>query len=284
MGSSMKDINKRVKSIKGTKQITKAMELVAASKLQKARLQIAHSRDYHLAIYDGMSEIIKTNIDTDSPYFNIRKIEKSCFVVLGGDRGLAGGYNSNVFRYAQDHIHSKDRVCILPIGKRAGEYFENRNYEILSKRFSRIEEVNVGSCHEIAELITSLYLKEEFDEVFIVFTHFSSLMEQQPLIVKILPLDGSLQQEEKEKDKVPLLIEPGSNIVFNAIVPSYIAGMLWGSVNESLTSEYAARRIAMESASKNAEEIIEDLSLKYNRARQGSITQEITEIVAGSGM
>ncbi|NLJ90064.1 MAG: ATP synthase F1 subunit gamma [Clostridiales bacterium] len=285
--SSMKDIKKRIGSIKGTRQITKAMELVSSSKLLKARQQIANSREYHLAISNEMAKILSRNIDTQSPYFNGRpKIRKSCYVVIAGDRGLAGGYNNNVFRYLQDEIGDKDResVCIIPIGRKATEYYSNRNFEIVTKEFFRVDEIDVGSCHEIAGLITNLYCKEEFDEVFIVFTHFVSLLSQQPAMVKILPLDESIKRDTGEKSTEYLLIEPGSDVVFNALVPSFIAGMLWGSVNESLTSEHAARRVAMESASKNAEEIIEDLSRQYNRARQGSITQELTEIIAGSGM
>ncbi len=283
----MKDIKKRVVSIKGTRQITKAMELVSSSKLLKARQQIANSREYHLAISNEMSKILSRHIDTQSPYFNGRqKIKKSCYVIIAGDRGLAGGYNNNVFRYLKDKIKDKQEqdICIIPIGRKTTEYYKNRNYELVTSEFTRVEEIDVGSCHEIASLITNLYFKEEFDEVFIVFTHFASMLSQQPAMVKILPLDESLRGDRKEKDTEYLLIEPSSNAVFNELIPSYIAGMLWGSVNESLTSEYAARRVAMESASKNADEIIDVLSNQYNRARQGSITQELTEIIAGSGM
>lgn len=282
-GSSMKDINTRIKSISSTKQITKAMELVAASKLQKAKMQIANSRDFHIAIYNAMSDIIERNIYTESPYLIPREVKKSCYVVIGGDRGLAGGYNGNVFRLAKEKIADKN-VCVLPIGKRTTEYFRNLGFEIVSNEFSRIEDIDVSSCHEIADLLTELYKEEEFDEVFVVFTHFVSLMSQQPGVVKILPMDGSLKGNKSKNEGSYISIEPSSDAVFNSIVPSFIAGMMWGSVNESLTSEYAARRIAMESATKNAEEIIDDLSLRYNRARQGSITQEITEIIAGSGI
>jgi F-type H+-transporting ATPase subunit gamma len=284
----MKDIKKRVSSIRGTRQITKAMELVSSSKLLKARQQIANSREYHLTISNEMSRILSRNIYTESPYFNSRqKIKKSCYVVIAGDRGLAGGYNNNVFRFLHDKIGEKEGeedICILPVGRKANEYYSNRNYEIVTKEFLRVDEIDVGSCHEIASLITSSYRKEEFDEVFIVFTHFVSLLSQQPAMVKILPLDESIRRDKGEKSTEYLLIEPSSNAVFNELVPSFIAGMLWGSVNESLTSEHAARRVAMESATKNADEIIEDLSRQYNRARQGSITQELTEIIAGSGM
>lgn len=283
----MKVIKKRVSSIKGTRQITKAMELVSSSKLVKARQQIVNSREYHLAINNEMAKILSKNIYTQSPYFNSRQeIKKSCYVIISGDRGLAGGYNNNVFRYVKDKIKDKheEDICIIPIGRKTNEYYKNRNFELITQEFTRVEEFDVGSCHEIASLITRLYCKKEFDEVFIVFTHFASMLSQQPAMVKILPLDESLRRSREEKNTEFLLIEPGSDTVFNALVPSFVAGMLWGSVNESLTSEYAARRVAMESASKNADDIIDVLSQQYNRARQGSITQELTEIIAGSGM
>lgn len=279
----MKDINLRIKSIKSTKQITKAMELVATSKLTKSKERIKKSRIFHSAIYSAMCDIISRNIETNSAYLTPRDIKKSCFVIIAGDRGLAGGYNSNVFRFAQEQVEGKE-VCILPIGKRTAEYYRRLDYEILSEEFSNVENINVGNCHGIADLLTSCFINGEFDEVYIVYTTFVSTLSQEPSITKLLPIDRSLCKIEVSTKKEYVLFEPSSDAVFNSMIPSYVAGMIWGSVNESLTSEFAARRTAMESASKNAEEMIDDLSLKYNRARQGSITQEITEIVAGSGL
>jgi len=281
---STKDINLRIKSIKNTKQITKAMELVAISKLARAKERIEKSRLFHSAIYSAMCEITSNNVDTDSDFLITRETKKTCFVVIGGDRGLAGGYNNNIFRFAQEQIGDKE-VCILPIGKRTAEYYGRLEYEIVTDEFSVIEKLNVGSCHEIGNLLAECFVREEFDELFVVYTNFISVLEQQPAIRKLLPLDSSLSEnkksEENKKNDI-ILFEPSSNAVFNAVVPSYVSGMLWGSVCESITSEFGARRTAMESATQNAEDMIDDLSRRYNRARQGSITQEITEIVAGS--
>ena len=279
----MKDINLRIKSIKSTKQITKAMELVATSKLTKAKERIEKSRLFHSTVYSAMCDIATRNLDTSSEFLTARQVKKSCYVVIGGDRGLAGGYNSNVFRFAQDNIGDKE-VCILPIGKRTTEYFKRLGYDIVTDEFSCVEELNVGSCHEIGNLLTECFLKQEFDELFVVYTNFISVLNQQPEIMKLLPLDSSISGNKKTEKKEFILFEPSSKTVFNAIVPSYVSGMMWGAVCESITSEFGARRTAMESATKNAEDMIDELSRKYNRARQGSITQEITEIVAGSGM
>lgn len=281
--SSMKDINLRIRSIKSTKQITKAMELVAASKLIKAKERIEKSRLFHSTIYSEMCDISARNTDTSSVFLTTREIKKSCFVVIGGDRGLAGGYNSNVFRFAMEQIGHKE-VSILPIGKRTTEHYRRLGYQIVTDEFSCIEDLNVGSCHEIGHLLTDCFIKEEFDDLYIVYTNFISVMNQQPVIMKILPIDRNLCENQQTEKNEFILFEPSSNAVFNAIVPSYVSGMLWGAVCESTTSEFGARRTAMESATKNAEDIMDDLSRKYNRARQGSITQEITEIIAGSGL
>lgn len=281
--SSKKDLNLRIKSIKSTKQITKAMELVATSKLTKAKERIEKSRIFHSAAYSAMCDIIVRNLDTNSEYLTTRTVKKSCFVVIAGDRGLAGGYNSNVFRFAQEQIGNKT-VNILPIGKRTTEYYNFLGQDIVTEEFSRIENINVGSCHEIGNLLTECYLRQEFDELYVVYTNFYSTLSQEPAIMKLLPLDNDICRDEIPSKKEFILFEPSSNAVFNAIVPSYVAGMLWGAVCESMASEFGARRTAMESATKNAEDMLEDLSRKYNRARQSSITQELTEIVAGSGL
>ncbi len=282
----MKDINLRIRSIKSTKQITKAMELVAASKLTKAKEQIERSRLFHGAAYAAMCDIVARNIDTGSVFLKPRGIKKTCFVVIAGDRGLAGGYNSNVFRFF-DEQKVEGAISILPIGKRTSEYYRRLGYEIVTDEYSVIESLNVGSCHEIGNLLTDCFLKEEFDELYVIYTNFISVLSQQPAIMKLLPLDSSIRNKGEDSLSVKkeyILFEPNSNAVFDAIVPGYVSGMLWGAVCESLASEFGARRTAMESATQNAEDMIDDLSRKYNRARQGSITQEISEIVAGSGL
>jgi F-type H+-transporting ATPase subunit gamma len=282
----MKDINLRIKSIKSTKQITKAMELVATSKLTKAKERIEKTRLFHSTIYSAICDIAVSNRDTSSIFLAKREIKKSCLVVIAGDRGLAGGYNSNVFRFANEHFRQKE-ICILPIGKRSTEYYKRSDYEIVTDEFSHVEDLNVSSCHEIANLLVECYITNEFDEIFVVYTHFISILNQQPESMKLLPLIRNISENHDDPTKLKndfILFEPSRDAVFNAIVPSYVTSMLWGAVCESLTSELGARRTAMESATKNAEDMIDNLSLQYNRARQGSITQEITEIVAGSGL
>lgn len=279
----MKDISLRIKSIKSTRQITKAMELVATSKLNKAKERIARSRSFYTKVYSAMCDIAAMNSEIESGYLEARDVKKTCYIVIAGDRGLAGGYNSNIFRFAEEQIRNKE-VAILPIGKRAAEYYKKRGYEIVTDEFTYVETLNVGSCHEISNFMTHYFLSKEYDELFVIYTQFISVLEQQPAIKKLLPIDNNFSERNDIEKKEAILFEPSGSSVFNTIIPSFVAGMIWGCVCESTTSEFAARHTAMEAASKNAEDMIEDLSLKYNRARQGSITQEITEIVAGSGL
>lgn len=279
-GASMKDIKLRIKSVESTMQITKAMELVASSKLRGAKLRVERSRPYFEVLYQTLADIAYSTQDFDSPYIHRREVKRSCYVVIAGDRGLAGGYNANLFKEAAAHMQGKN-VCVLPLGKKAVEYYERRGIPLLSKDFAEVAEVDVGSCFEIAKLITDAFRKGEFDELYLVYTNFVSMLTQTPTVVGMLPLDYNAAAEKTGKRKLRLY-EPGPEAVYNAIVPEYLAGMVWGGVSESIASELGARRTAMDAASKNAGEMISDLSLRYNRARQTAITQEITEIVAGA--
>lgn len=279
-GASMKDIKLRIKSVESTMQITKAMELVASSKLRGAKLRVERSRPYFEVLYQTLADIAYSTQDFDSPYIHRREVKRSCYVVIAGDRGLAGGYNANLFKEAAAHMQGKN-VCVLPLGKKAVEYYERRGFPLLSKDFAEVAEVDVGSCFEIAKLLTDAFRKGEFDELYLVYTNFVSMLTQTPTVVGMLPLDYNAAAEKTGKRKLRLY-EPGPEAVYNAIVPEYLAGMVWGGVSESVASELGARRTAMDAASKNAGEMISDLSLRYNRARQTAITQEITEIVAGA--
>lgn len=279
-GASMKDIKLRIKSVESTMQITKAMELVASSKLRGAKLRVERSRPYFEVLYQTLADIAYSTQDFDSPYIHRREVKRSCYVVIAGDRGLAGGYNANLFKEAAAHMQGKN-VCVLPLGKKAVEYYERRGFPLLSKDFAEVAEVDVGSCFEIAKLLTDAFRKGEFDELYLVYTNFVSMLTQTPTVVGMLPLDYNAAAEKTGKRKLRLY-EPGPEAVYNAIVPEYLAGMVWGGVSESIASELGARRTAMDAASKNAGEMISDLSLRYNRARQTAITQEITEIVAGA--
>ena len=280
-GVSMKDIKSRIKSMESTKQITKAMEMVAASKLRGAQERAIASRPYFEVLYQTIHDIADANTDLSSPFVQEPRGEKYCFVVIAGDRGLAGGYNNNVLKLAMSQMAGKDAV-VLPIGKKATEYFRTRGVPILNTLYPVAENVNSGECYTMAKQLCKEYLEGKFDQVVVCYTNFVSVLTQSPSSLPLLPLSVVRSQRKREGKQQLTLYEPDSLAVFNAIAPEYLGGVIYGALRESLCSEQAARRTAMDSATKNAEEMIEGLSLQYNRARQGAITQEITEIVAGA--
>ncbi len=279
MAGSMKDIKLRIKSVESTMQITKAMELVASSKLRRAKQRVENSRPCFELMHSTLADIAENNTDLSSPFITARPVGRSCYVVIAGDRGLAGGYNSNIFKTAAAHMQDRPR-CILPVGKKALEQFQRRGDEILSRDFALAEEVGVSECFAMAKLLAEGYLAGSFDEVLVVYTNFVSMLTQSPAVLRLLPITAPVR-ERGGAPKQLTLYEPNCEEVYNAIVPEYLAGLLYGALCESVASELGARRTAMDAASKNAGEMIEALSLNYNRARQAAITQEITEIVAG---
>ena len=279
-GVSMKDIKSRIKSMENTKQITKAMEMVAASKLRGAQERVIASRPYFEVLYRTMHDIAEANTDFTSPYVQAPRGEKYCFVVIAGDRGLAGGYNNNVLKLAMTQMAGKDAV-VLPIGKKATEYFRGRGIPILNTLYPVAEDVNAGECFTMANALCKAYLAGDFDRVVLCYTNFVTVLTQTPSALPLLPLSVVGSKSPQGQHQLTTY-EPDSETVFNAIVPEYLGGVIYGALRESTCSEQAARRTAMDSATKNAEEMIDGLSLQYNRARQGAITQELTEIVAGA--
>ncbi|MBQ7824972.1 MAG: ATP synthase F1 subunit gamma [Clostridia bacterium] len=280
-GASMKDIKLRIKSVESTMQITKAMELVASSKLRKAKERQERSRPYFMGLKNTLEEIETATRDFSSPYQKQREVKKRLIIMIAGDRGLAGGYNSNIIKAVTERMQDGIPTCILPIGKRAVDYCTRKGIEIVTGEFNEAGSISITDCFAISNLVTQGYLSGQFDEVSIIYTQFVSMLTQTPKAEDLLPLKAESGQQRKES-RTLVLYEPSPEEVYNAIVPGYIAGMIYGAMCESIASEQGARRTAMDAASKNAAEMIEDLSLRYNRARQGAITQEITEIVAGA--
>ena len=279
-GVSTKEIKNRIRSMESTKQITKAMEMVAASKLRRAQAQVLNSRPYFEILYATINDIVDSNRDFSSPYLMPRTVKKTAYVVIAGDRGLAGGYNSNILKLCYGEMAGKE-VTVLPIGKKAVDFFKNKKLPILTENYMEAEDISVGDCFSIAKMLCKGYRNGEYDEIKVGYTNFVSVLSQTPATLKLLPL---LRQTTGREGTVStdILYEPDPIEVFDAIIPEYLGGILYGALCESRAAEQAARRTAMDSATQNADDMIADLSLKFNRARQAAITQEITEIVAGS--
>ena len=283
MAANMKAVKLRIKSVQSTMQITKAMELVASSKLRKAKERAEVCRPYFQTLHQTLKDIAAGNTDFSSVYAKKASSEKCCYVVIAGDRGLAGGYNANLFKCLEADSAGKDYV-VLPIGKKAVEYFQRKGIECVTEAFAEIADVSVADCFEMANLLCTEFKKGTFGHIDLCYTKFVSMLSQQPDAMPVLPLMDMKEEGEKKEQAVRNLIlyEPDAAEVFDAVVPEYVAGLIYGAVCESVASELAARRTAMEAATSNAEEMIEKLNLHYNRARQASITQEITEIVGGA--
>ncbi len=276
-GVSMKDIKSRIKSMQSTRQITKAMEMVAASKLHSAQARAVACRPYFETLYATMHDIADSVKDFVSPYLQIKE-GKTLFIVIAGDRGLAGGYNSNVLKLAYAQMDAEN-TTVLPIGKKAVDFFRQRKVPFLTEQYAVAADVSIGECYSIARLLCGKFLSGEYTCIRLAYTNFASLLSQTPGVLQMLPLRISAQKTAPTKFT---LYDSGPSSVFHTIVPEYLGGLLYGALCESVASEQASRRMAMDAATKNADEMIGDLSLQYNRARQGAITQEITEIVAGA--
>ena len=272
---SMKAIKNRIKSVENTRQITKAMQLVATSKMKKAKERIEQSRPFFETLSEALSDIAASAKDFSSPFTKAGKGGKACHIVIAGDRGLAGGYNNNLFKSLS--YNSGD--VIFPIGKKVVDYFNKKDVTFFTTAYEVAADIKISDCNTIGQALSEAFLKGEFTAIDIYYTGFVNVLTQIPYSKDILPI---LPDEKRKGEKTLIMYDPSPQAVFAKIVPHYISGIIYGALCESLASELSARRTAMEAATDNAGEIIDDLSLKYNRARQAAITQEITEIVAGS--
>ena len=278
MAGSMKEIKLRIKSVESTMQITKAMELVASSKLRRAKERVEHSRPYFETLYATLFDIAATQEHVDSPYLARRTTHRRLYIVIAGDRGLAGGYNANILKAVQADADGQE-YSVLPIGKKAVEYFARHQVSMITQAFAEAGDLSVSDSFEISRIVCQKFLAGDFDEIRLCFTQFVSMLTQTATVLPILPFE--VPKDIKKRQSL-MLYEPDPTAVFNDIIPEYLAGMIYGAFCESVASEQGARRTAMDAATKNAGEMIEHLNLYYNRARQAAITQEITEIVAGA--
>ncbi len=275
MSGNAKAIRSRIKSVESTMHITRAMQLVASSKIKRATERMQESRIFHDALLSLFSDLAASG--SASVYLKPREVKRALFIVIAGDRGLAGGYNANVFRMAKTVITDKNAL-IVPIGRRATDYFSRHEYQIFSAVPS-VEDITPTQCVELANKVRDLFARKEVDEVSVIYTDYVSAISQNTTVKKLLPFHSTVPVEHRTATTV---WEPSADAVMNAVVPQYITGLLWGMVTTAYTSELASRRNAMDSATKNADEMIDRLTLTYNHARQAAITQEITEIVAGA--
>lgn len=279
----MQEINRRIRGVSSTMQITRAMEMVSSVKLRRAKEVLTASRPYYQTVLSNIQGILKTVKGVRHPLLEEREIKTTLYIVLTSDRGLAGGYNSHINRLVMEDMEGLEgQAKVITVGLKAYEYFKARSVDIVDNFFGISEEPEFSDAQRIAEIVINLYQEGEVDEVKVAYTEFESIIAQKPSLLRLLPATGVYEGVEEKEASVLMEFEPSPERVLDFLIPKYIESSIYGALIESSTSEQGSRQVAMESATENAEELIEELALTYNRARQEAITMEISEIVSGA--
>ena len=257
------------------------MELVSSAKLKRARERLERSRPYYETVLHNIGEILATTGNMKHPLLDTREVKSSLYIVIAADRGLAGGYNGGVIRLAEKRIKEQNKDAkIIVVGSKARDYFTKKHYNVVGQFVGISEEPQFSDAREIGSLAMDLYKNKEVDEINLVYTMFKGTISQVPNVIKLLP-SNEVSGEKKERRTITEF-EPSPEEVLGYLIPKYIQSSIYGALIEASSSEQAARRVAMEAATDNAEDMIDELNISYNRARQAAITMEITEIVSGA--
>ncbi len=287
--ASMRDIKRRKGSISSTQQITKAMKLVSTVKLQRAKQNAEKSKTYFHCMYDTVISILRKTKNLEHKYLKAGENGPKAVIVITSNRGLAGGYNSNVTKLITKGELAGEDLVIYAVGKKGREALQ-KHYEIKADYSSVIEEPAYADAMVISRDVLDAFSKGEISEIYLAYTGFKNTVVHEPVLLKLLPVDvneadysdSDEQTADGEQDKAPMNFEPEDDEALNMLIPKYVTSLIYGGMIEAVASENGARMQAMDSATSNAEEMIDKLTLLYNRARQGSITQELTEIIAGA--
>jgi F-type H+-transporting ATPase subunit gamma len=279
--ASMRDIKRRKSSVQSTQQITKAMKLVSTVKLQRAKGRAEKSKTYFNCMYDTVVSMLSKAGDINHPFLKAGDSPKKAVIVITANRGLAGGYNSNIVKLIRDNDWNKEDLIIYPIGTKGRDALAKMGYEMGKEDYSAaIEEPIYADAMKVSERVLADFAGGIVGEIYVAYTGFKNTVTHIPTLLKLLPI--KIEDERESEDKAVLDFEPETEEAIDLIIPKYITSLIYGAMIESVASENGARMQAMDSATSNAEDMIGKLSLLYNRARQGSITQELTEIIAGA--
>ena len=281
----MREIKRRKESIQNTGQITAAMKVVSTAKLQKAKGRVEASKPYFQHMYDTMYSILAKSSNISHPYLQKNSSKKKAVIVITSNRGLAGGYNNNVVKLLTQGAHKKEDILVYAVGRKGRDSLRRAGFEIKADYSEVMNEPMFSDAIEIGRAVLDAFSNEEVGEIYLAYTVFKNTITQIPTLMQLLPV-AVTPKEETEKPSIEDLVlmnyEPEPEEVLDQIIPKYVNSLIYGALCEAVASENGARMQAMDSASNNAQDMIADLSLKYNRARQASITQELTEIVAGA--
>ena len=280
--ASIVDIKRRKASIESTGQITKAMKLVSTVKLQRARVRAEESRTYFNKMYRTVSSILAQSDNIDHPYLKSNGSEKKAVIAVSSNRGLAGGYNNNIVKMIRDSGLNREDVMIYGGGHKAMDSLANRGYHIVSDDSEMIDEPEYEDAVDLGNRVLKAFKDGEIGEIYLAYTNFKNTVVHEPTMIKLLPVEIDPKEKEGEDSKTLMNYEPEPEEALSMLIPKYVCSLIFGALVTSVASENGARMQAMDSATTNAEELIDNLSLAYNRARQGAITQELTEIISGA--
>lgn len=280
--ASMRDIKRRRDSIQSTGQITKAMKLVSTVKLQKAKGKAENTKPYFDLMYETVCSMLAKSGNISHRYLKAGASDKKAVVVITANRGLAGGYNTNITKLITNGPIPREDAVIYAIGRKGREILERKGYEIRADYSEVINEPLYTDAKEICDAVLEAFAAGEIGEIYLAYTAFKNTVVHEPQLIKLLPVDPAAAKDRAEEDETPMNYEPEEDEALNMIIPKYVCSLIYGALIEAVASENGARMQAMDSATSNAEDMISDLSLKFNRARQASITQELTEIISGA--
>lgn len=302
----MRDIQRRISSVKNTQKITRAMKMVAAAKLKNAQDRAEEARPFFNKTVEVLRGVFTRTSEKDHPLLAEREEGRHLVIAITGDRGLCGAYNNKVIGIAEEIIKNEEEVALIVLGRKARDYFSRRNVDIMAEYVQLDDYPGYGFSNDIADVIIDHFTSEDVNKVSMIYTHFNSAISQKVKKMQLLPVEKFTDAEEEaaeeaevqtddqaekteeqeeqttKKKDVDYIYEPSPSEVFDNILPQYLINVIYSALLESKASEFGARMTAMDSATENAKEMIEDLTLKYNRARQAEITKEITEIVGGA--
>ncbi len=281
--ASMRDIKRRKSSIQGTQQITKAMKLVSTVKLQRARASAERSKVYFNCMFDTVNSILSRVGHVEHRYLMPGGSQKKAVIVITSNRGLAGGYNSNVVKLlTKNETLRKEDLVIYAMGNKGREALARNGYNIKEVLPDVIEDPAYADAMQLSQRLLESFADGEIGEIYLAYTSFKNTVSHEPKLLRLLPVDREEMEDTRNGADAVMNFEPEDVEALDMIIPKYITSLIYGAMMESVASENGARMQAMDNATSNAEEMISDLALKYNRARQGSITQELTEIIAGA--
>ena len=280
--ASMKDIKRRRDSIQSTGQITKAMKLVSTVKLQKAKGKAESTKPYSDLMYETICNMLARSGNINHKYLVPGESSKKAVITITANRGLAGGYNTNLTKLITESGIPKEDIDIVAIGTKGRDYLARRGYNISEDDSDVINEPLYTDARSICDKLLERFAAGEIGEIYLAYTSFKNTVVHEPKLIKLLPVSVDTDGLSSDEDTTPMNYEPAEDEALNLIIPKYVCSLIYGALIEAVASENGARTQAMDNATSNADEMISDLSLKYNRARQASITQELTEIIAGA--